>query len=438
MFEVLDFLSAEEAALVRDLASPTLARSGVKTTDGQNEKTAMNVRTSTNTFLERGQTDEITALEERVHRLTRTWYDEGEHIQVVRYLSEGQQMYEAHWDYFNPDQYRTQPMVIERMDLERRWVARTGVSRARAWPHCERARVRGRNRIATLFWYINSIPEGGGGETFFPRALDGKGQSITPWRYDYKDCSQGIKYPPKAGNGVLFYSMRPDGDLEEHSMHGGCPVTQGEKWGANLWLWSKPFVGRLDDYSRITAVGQEELWQLRRDAALDVAYSQSSPQRGQEDEGAFLYCPMSGRAVALGTALPDPERPDGKRRVPKVGTRCTGFRFVDEAEEAHGAGQVSVIVINDLPSAAEVEWRPSSGDGGPLTIQPGQRQVLPSDSVEDELVITPRSKGKKKRSRAPRPLRFLRSAGEAQTVLLSRMMGSGGSGRHPNRQMREL
>ena len=141
MFEVSDFLSAEEAALVRDLASPTLARSGVKTTDGQNEKTAMNVRTSTNTFLERGQTGEITALEERVHRLTRTWYDEGEHIQVVRYLSEGQQMYEAHWDYFNPDQYRTQPMVIERMDLERRWVARTGVSRARAWPHCERVCV---------------------------------------------------------------------------------------------------------------------------------------------------------------------------------------------------------------------------------------------------------------------------------------------------------
>ena len=59
MFEVSDFLSAEEAALVRDLASPTLARSGVKTTDGQNEKTAMNVRTSTNTFLERGQTDGI-------------------------------------------------------------------------------------------------------------------------------------------------------------------------------------------------------------------------------------------------------------------------------------------------------------------------------------------------------------------------------------------
>jgi prolyl 4-hydroxylase len=121
----------------------------------------------------------------------------------VRYEAEGQQMYEAHWDYFNPNQYRTQPDVVERMDLKRR------------------------NRMATLFWYINTLPAGTGGETFFPRALDGEGKSITPWRMDYKDCRQGIKYPPVAGNAVLFYSLRPNGELEEHSMHGGCPVLEG-------------------------------------------------------------------------------------------------------------------------------------------------------------------------------------------------------------------
>ena len=34
------------------------------------------------------------------------------------------------------------------------------------------------------------------------------------------------------------------GELEQHSLHGGCPVLDPAqaKWGANLWLWSKDFV----------------------------------------------------------------------------------------------------------------------------------------------------------------------------------------------------
>ena len=41
VFEVSAFLNAEEAKLVRDLAEPTLARSGVATTDGQDARTAV-------------------------------------------------------------------------------------------------------------------------------------------------------------------------------------------------------------------------------------------------------------------------------------------------------------------------------------------------------------------------------------------------------------
>ena len=136
----------------------------------------------------------------------------------MRYTAD--QMYEAHWDYFNPAQYQQQPEVIEHMDLTKR------------------------NRMATLFWYLNSVPEGSGGQTFFPRAVNDKvflpwpirppsaaqppacgqrptteccrllflrqtGESITKWKRNYKDCNQGIKYPPVRGNAVLFYSMRP-------------------------------------------------------------------------------------------------------------------------------------------------------------------------------------------------------------------------------------
>ena len=206
VFSMEGFLSAEEAALIQQTAAPSLARSGVANTDGSGKDSA-DVRTSSNTFISRGSSQEITELERRVHALTRTWYNEGEHIQVVKYTKH--QMYEAHWDYFNPEQYTNQPDVIERMDL---------------WK---------RNRLATVFWYLNTLPDGAGGETFFPRALDGHGESITPWRYDYKSCNQGIKYPPTAGHALLFYSMRPDGQLEEHSMHGGVRE-------ASLFLFDMP------------------------------------------------------------------------------------------------------------------------------------------------------------------------------------------------------
>ena len=41
---------------------------------------------------------------------------------------------------------------------------------------------------------------------------------------------------------MLFYSMVPDGRLDERSLHGGCkPRREGaEKWGANQWIWNHP------------------------------------------------------------------------------------------------------------------------------------------------------------------------------------------------------
>ena len=50
---------------------------------------------------------------------------------------------------------------------------------------------------------------------------------------------------------VLFYGQKPDGRLEEASLHGGCPVT-GEsavKWAANLWVWNRPWGDRMNSAS---------------------------------------------------------------------------------------------------------------------------------------------------------------------------------------------
>ena len=59
---------------------------------------------------------------------------------------------------------------------------------------------------------------------------------------DCDDSKPGLKVQPIRGNSVLFYNMKPDGELDPLSLHGACPVGPGNtKWGANKWIWNKPF-----------------------------------------------------------------------------------------------------------------------------------------------------------------------------------------------------
>ena len=45
--------------------------------------------------------------------------------------------------------------------------------------------------------------------------------------------------------GIIFYSMRPDGLGDEFSLHASCPVGEGGgiKWAANKWVHNTPFNG---------------------------------------------------------------------------------------------------------------------------------------------------------------------------------------------------
>jgi len=45
---------------------------------------------------------------------------------------------------------------------------------------------------------------------------------------------------PRRGQALLFYDLMPDGEMDEQSLHGGCPVLKGEKWVATKWLRQKP------------------------------------------------------------------------------------------------------------------------------------------------------------------------------------------------------
>merc|ERR1712048_633809 len=77
-------------------------------------------------------------------------------------------------------------------------------------------------RFATLLLYLNEGMVGG--ETSFPRWVNAH-------------TTDELKITPKIGQAVLFYSMLPDGNLDDLSQHAALPVTSGEKWLANLWVW---------------------------------------------------------------------------------------------------------------------------------------------------------------------------------------------------------
>ena len=163
MLVLSGFLTDAECDFIKKYASHRMVPSGLATMDST--KSEVGVRTSTQTFMERGGTAQIRHLEERAHNLTRLPYELGENIQVVRY-EEGQK-YGAHRDFFNPNDYHRQPSMLRSVEYG------------------------ARNRLATVFWYLETVSEGHGGETFFPRALNAEGREYHPWNGDHEECYRG-------------------------------------------------------------------------------------------------------------------------------------------------------------------------------------------------------------------------------------------------------
>jgi prolyl 4-hydroxylase len=140
----------------------------------------------------------LTDIDYRTASLVRIPRSHQEHVQVLRY-GEGEK-YVSHHDYFDPNLYQKDASTLE--------LIRHGV----------------RNRLATVFWYLTTVEEGG--ETVFPRAF---GNTET----SFEDCETGLKVKPEAGKVIIFYSMTPDGNADPKSLHGACPVKKGIKWAAN-------------------------------------------------------------------------------------------------------------------------------------------------------------------------------------------------------------
>lgn len=91
------------------------------------------------------------------------------------------------------------------------------------------------NRIATVLVYLEAPEEGG--ETIFP--AEGEDGPDRIRGYNFKTCDRGYRYKPRRGDAVLFWSLKPNGEFDERSLHGGCPVVSGTKWVATKWIRDK-------------------------------------------------------------------------------------------------------------------------------------------------------------------------------------------------------
>ncbi|MGV3570002.1 MAG: 2OG-Fe(II) oxygenase [Ramlibacter sp.] len=178
-------LSDEECDQLVELAKPRLARSlTVATRTGGEEVNAD--RTSNGMFFQRGENELVRRIEQRIARLVNWPEENGEGLQVLHYTPGTE--YKPHYDYFDPHEPGT-PTILKR----------------------------GGQRVATIIMYLGE-PEKGGG-TVFPDVH--------------------LEVAPRRGNAVFFSYERAH--PATRSLHGGSPVTAGEKWIATKWLRERRF-----------------------------------------------------------------------------------------------------------------------------------------------------------------------------------------------------
>ncbi|KAI3979637.1 hypothetical protein MKX01_013732 [Papaver californicum] len=203
------FLTEEECDHMIALAKTELKRSVVANSES-GDSMLSEVRTSSGTFIGKAKDSIVSHIEDKIAAWTFLPKENGEDIQVLKY-EEGQK-YDAHYDYFS--------------DLVNI--------------------VRGGHRLATVLMYLSDVPKGG--ETVFPNAeeLPHRG---SPNKDDLSDCAKkGIAVKPQKGDALLFFNLYPTAVPDTMSLHGGCPVLEGEKWSATKWI-------HVDSFDKIVGNG---------------------------------------------------------------------------------------------------------------------------------------------------------------------------------------
>ena len=180
-----DLIPADECEALIALARERLARSEtVETATGSSA--VHEARTSDGMFFQPAEFPVCARVEARIAALLDWPLENGEGLQILRYGPGAE--YKPHFDYFDPAEAGT-PLILER----------------------------GGQRVGSIVCYLNT-PEAGGA-TVFPDV--------------------GLEVAPVRGNAVFFSYDRPD--PATRTLHGGAPVTAGEKWVATKWMRERRF-----------------------------------------------------------------------------------------------------------------------------------------------------------------------------------------------------
>jgi prolyl 4-hydroxylase len=183
LIAVLDgVLSGEECdELIRRSADKMHRSTTVDPLSGKHEVIAD--RSSEGTFFQLNADPFIARLDRRIAEIMNWPIDHGEGLQVLHYGTGGE--YKPHFDYFPPDE----PGSHVQMTI-------------------------GGQRVSTLVMYLNDVEDGG--TTIFPDV--------------------GLEVVPKKGSAVYFEYTNSQNQLDRLTLHGGSPVTRGEKWIVTKWM----------------------------------------------------------------------------------------------------------------------------------------------------------------------------------------------------------
>ncbi|XP_044485494.1 probable prolyl 4-hydroxylase 4 [Mangifera indica] len=197
------FLTDLECDHLISLAKSELKRSAVAD-NLSGESKLSEVRTSSGMFIPKGKDAIIAGIEDKISTWSFLPKENGEGIQVLRY--EPGQKYDPHYDYF-----------ADTVNI-----------------------ARGGHRIVTVLMYLTDVAKGG--ETVFPNAEEPPHHRAPATDEDLSECAKrGIAVKPRKGDALLFFSLHPTAIPDTNSLHGGCPVIEGEKWSATKWIHVNSF-----------------------------------------------------------------------------------------------------------------------------------------------------------------------------------------------------
>lgn len=189
------FANKEQCESIIKIAKANLEPSKLALRKGETAENTKGIRTSSGTFMSASEdkTGVLDLIEQKIARATMIPQSHGEAFNILRY--EIGQRYLSHYDAFDPAEYGPQQS----------------------------------QRVASFLLYLSNVEEGG--ETMFPYE-NGLNTDIN---YDFQQCI-GLKVKPQQGDGLLFYSLLPNGTIDQLSLHGSCAVVKGEKWVATKWI----------------------------------------------------------------------------------------------------------------------------------------------------------------------------------------------------------